>query len=81
MTTTIEAPETEAEEPVATLNTADRCDACGSQAYVQVTLATGDLLFCGHHYSASEAKLSQLSPEVKDERWRLHAVAKLDVSA
>jgi ribosomal protein L37E len=29
----------------------DRCDACGSQAYVWVNGVTGDLLFCGHHYT------------------------------
>lgn len=28
----------------------DRCDACGSQAYVIVTGVTGELMFCGHHY-------------------------------
>jgi hypothetical protein len=28
----------------------DRCDACKAQAKVRVTLKTGDLLFCQHHY-------------------------------
>lgn len=29
----------------------DRCDSCGSQAYVKVTGVTGELDFCAHHYS------------------------------
>lgn len=29
----------------------DRCDSCGSQAYVKVTGVTGELNFCAHHYS------------------------------
>jgi hypothetical protein len=29
----------------------DRCDACGSQAYVWVNGVSGDLLFCSHHYT------------------------------
>lgn len=33
------------------LTAKDRCDACGSQAYVWVNGITGDLLFCGHHYT------------------------------
>jgi hypothetical protein len=28
----------------------DRCDRCGAQAFVRVTLTDGlDLVFCGHH--------------------------------
>jgi hypothetical protein len=30
----------------------DRCDLCGSQAYVLVQGTPGDLMFCGHHYTA-----------------------------
>ena len=33
------------------ITTSDRCDACGSQAYVWVNGVTGDLLFCSHHYT------------------------------
>jgi hypothetical protein len=29
----------------------DRCDVCGAQAYVLVQGTTGELMFCGHHYS------------------------------
>jgi len=34
-----------------TLTGSDRCDACGSQAYVWVNGVSGDLLFCSHHYT------------------------------
>ena len=34
-----------------TLVSTDRCDACGSQAYVKVSKETDELLFCGHHYN------------------------------
>jgi hypothetical protein len=54
------------------LTTADRCDSCGSQAYVQVRGISGELMFCGHHYNkASGDKLSSFVFEVIDERDRL----------
>ena len=40
---------TEAKKQTLTVN--DRCDSCGSQAYVKVTGVTGELTFCAHHYS------------------------------
>ena len=37
------------------LTTADRCDRCGAQAYVRITLRNGgELLFCAHHARAHE---------------------------
>lgn len=40
------------------LKPSDRCDRCGVQAYVEVTMSTGlQLLFCGHHFRANEDKL------------------------
>ena len=34
------------------LNVSDRCDAnCQAQAFVKVEGATGELLFCAHHYN------------------------------
>ena len=51
----------------------DRCDQCGSQAYVQVSLPTGQLLFCAHHYQEHEARLSPIATAVLDERDRLRA--------
>ena len=28
---------------------ADRCDRCGSQAFIRAVFVAGDLTFCGHH--------------------------------
>jgi hypothetical protein len=33
------------------LNSLDRCDSCGAQAYVLVRGVTGELMFCSHHYN------------------------------
>jgi hypothetical protein len=54
------------------LTALDRCDRCGAQAYVRVTLATGgDLLFCAHHFRAHEGKLRGTGARVIDETRRL----------
>ena len=55
----------------------DRCDSCGSQAYVQVTGVTGDLMFCAHHYNSimdspvGYKKMMQFAYLFRDERDRL----------
>ena len=55
------------------LNALDRCDRCGAQAYVRAVLGAsgGELLFCGHHARAVEAKLRPLTIEWQDETGRL----------
>jgi hypothetical protein len=54
------------------LTAADRCDRCGAQAYVRVTLTSGgQLLFCGHHGKAHSAKLSQVALNIHDETSKL----------
>ncbi len=54
------------------LKASDRCDRCGAQAYVRVSLvAGGELLFCGHHARAHEVKLRPLATEWIDETSRL----------
>jgi len=54
------------------LNAADRCDRCGAQAYVRVTMASGfDLLFCAHHSKEHAAKLRQIALKIKDESGQL----------
>lgn len=63
MATTLEARE---------LTTADRCDACGAQAYVRVVLASGnDLFFCGHHARQKEDALREVATEWDDQTERL----------
>lgn len=34
------------------LSKLDRCDSCGAQAYVLVQGTSGELMFCGHHYTS-----------------------------
>jgi hypothetical protein len=58
--------------PTTPLTALDRCDRCGAQAYVRVTLAAGgDLLFCGHHFREHEARLRPLALDVQDETAKL----------
>lgn len=58
------------------LTAADRCDSCGAQAYVRVTLATGELLFCAHHAARFKEKLSGSALAWHDESSRLLDEAK-----
>ena len=56
------------------LRAIDRCDRCGAQAYVRVTLPTGGtLIFCGHHAKKHEEKLKMIATEYVDETNRLEA--------
>lgn len=56
------------------LNSLDRCDRCGAQAYVRAVLesSAGELLFCGHHARTVEASLRPMTVEWQDETARLH---------
>jgi hypothetical protein len=62
------------ETEVKLLNGSDRCDGCGSQAYVWVKGVSGELLFCGHHYTKimnnekGKESLTSFAFEVIDER-------------
>ncbi|WP_229116716.1 DUF7455 domain-containing protein [Actinomyces bovis] len=53
------------------LTTADRCDACGAQAYLRVVLASGELLFCAHHGHKNAAALDRVALFIQDESARL----------
>ena len=56
------------------LTASDRCDRCGAQAFVRVTLPTGGtLIFCGHHARKHEEKLKLIATEYIDETDRLGA--------
>ena len=56
------------EEKEKFLSVQDRCDRCGSQAWVLVKGMNGELLFCGHHYTKNESALFQWSYDIIDER-------------
>lgn len=52
----------------AALTAADRCDRCGAQAYVRVTMPGGSqLLFCAHHGKEHADKLKQVALKIHDE--------------
>lgn len=54
------------------LTAADRCDRCSAQAYIRVTLPSGgELLFCGHHGRAHEAKLREVASDFHDQTEQL----------
>lgn len=57
--------------PEPALTAADRCDRCGAQAYVRVTLPAGPLYFCAHHGRALAPALEELAVEIHDETGRL----------
>lgn len=52
--------------PVHVFSTADRCDACGAQAFVRAVMTTGDLLFCGHHGRQYGGGLALVALAVED---------------
>jgi hypothetical protein len=56
-------------EPLTAL---DRCDRCGAQAYLRVTLASGgELLFCAHHGKKYEESLRSIAADIHDETDKL----------
>jgi hypothetical protein len=66
------APEaTAVEEHAHELTALDRCDSCGAQAYIRVSIGSSELLFCAHHGKKYQEKLSLLATEWHDESSRL----------
>lgn len=54
------------------LTAVDRCDRCGAQAYLRVSLqAGGELLFCAHHAREHGEKLREIAAHVHDETGKL----------
>ena len=61
------------------LTPADRCDGCGAQAYVRVTLVGGgQLLFCGHHWNRHADSLRDKASDINDQTHRLSEVPATD---
>lgn len=55
------------------LSAADRCDRCGAQAYIRVSMpGGGELLFCAHHGREHADKLKEVALHIHDESERLH---------
>ena len=53
------------------LTAADRCDACGAQAYIRVVVKNSELLFCAHHGRKHQEKLASIAESWHDESSRL----------
>jgi hypothetical protein len=53
------------------LGAMDVCDSCGAPAYVRVTMAAGELLFCGHHAAKYRDSLGDKVVGWHDETDRL----------
>lgn len=64
--------------PIWKLSLLDRCDRCQSEALVQVTGLSGNLLFCGHHYNkimdnaVGYDKMIKFAITIVDEREKLN---------
>lgn len=56
------------EKKIQSLTVHDRCDRCGSQAWVAVKGLSGELLFCGHHFAKHQVALEVWSYQIIDER-------------
>jgi hypothetical protein len=59
------------EESSIELNANDRCDSCGSQAYVQVFFSSGYLLFCNHHFEENRSQVEEKATLIHNESHRL----------
>ncbi|MCU1513492.1 MAG: hypothetical protein JWO10_582 [Microbacteriaceae bacterium] len=53
------------------LTASDRCDSCGAQAYIRVSIGTSELLFCSHHGKKYQEKLAAVASDWHDESDRL----------
>jgi ribosomal protein L37E len=54
------------------LNSLDRCDRCGAQAYVRAILISGgQLLFCAHHGKTYAQRLRSVEATIQDESEKL----------
>jgi hypothetical protein len=54
------------------LNSLDRCDRCGAQAYVRAILVSGgELLFCSHHAKSYAEGLKPIAAVIQDETQKL----------
>jgi len=62
----------EVEEPVDEITGFDRCDRCGSQAYVLAKGAYGPLTFCKHHFEKYEKNIRNYSYQIVDNRDKIN---------
>lgn len=67
----VTAEGTTVERPAYELTALDRCDSCGAQAYIRVTIGESELMFCAHHGRRHQEKLSAIATDWHDESSRL----------
>jgi len=64
-----------------TLTLNDRCDGlkCGAAALVKVSGVSGELMFCGHHYTKYEnsENMKKFAFDIVDERWTMQGENRL----
>ena len=65
----------EKEETTYLLDSLDRCDNCGAQAYYRCFFDGGTLDFCNHHFTLYQDKLQDIMLDYIDESDRLHSNA------
>jgi hypothetical protein len=53
------------------LTASDRCDSCGAQAYIRVSIGDSELLFCPPHGKKHQDKLAANATVWHDESARL----------
>ncbi len=70
LTNDINTAPVDEERPLSAL---DRCDSCGSQAYIRATMGTSELLFCAHHGNKYKEKLTPLVSSWHDETYKLNS--------
>lgn len=54
------------------IKVSDRCDQCGAQAFVYAKGMSGELYFCGHHYTKNEEKINSWAFTIMDQRDRIN---------
>lgn len=57
------------------MNSLDRCDECGAQAFMQVTFKTGELLFCAHHGNKHLPLLKKKALSIIDDSAKINKAA------
>lgn len=77
MTLTDVAAEPAQPDTVMPMNSRDKCDRCGSQAFSRASILTDtgktvDLVFCGHHFHLYHPGLTTIALFIQDETARIN---------
>lgn len=76
-TEVLDALDSENVSTIEEMDSRNRCDRCGSRAYIATVLTSGNRLdWCLHHFNKHEDALLPFIAEIKDERAKLYEVKK-----